>query len=156
MGYVCQFYDTGEKIIIDSGGGAYQCIGDELVGIWIHGLTTDRNINNADAALMAAISIRHALRDSFPYQIRIGIATGTIIVGSVGSEKSSIQCFGRSMNEGARFNSQAEPGKIVFEQETLDALSGETRALFCRPEMLTVRENVQLKGVSAGRTLYSL
>jgi class 3 adenylate cyclase len=156
MAFVSQFYDIAERIIIDSGGGAYQRIGDEIVGIWIQGLTTERCINGADAALMAASSIRHALKDSFPYQVRIGISTGTIIVGSVGTEKSSIQCFGRSMNEGARFNNQAAPGQIVFGQETLDALSSDVRALFCRADTMTVRENVQLKGVSSGRTLYSL
>lgn len=156
MNYVCQFYDTCERVVIESGGGAYQRIGDEVVGIWIRGLTSDKEINCADAALMAAISMRYALKDSFPYQIRIGIATGTIIVGSVGSEKTSIQCFGRSMNEGARFNGQAEPGKIVFEQETFEALSETTRALYCKDSVMTVRHNVQLKGVSSGRTLYSL
>lgn len=154
MEVVTRFYTEVERIVEGMYGGAYQYIGDELVGLWSQELTATQEIGVADQAVKAALSILHALKD-FEYPVRIGVATGAIVIGTVETPKRlTVCCFGSKMNEGARHERQAEPGQFVFEQATYDNLSQAIRDLYCRPGQMEVRRDVQLKGVSTPSTLY--
>lgn len=57
--------------------------------------------------------------DEFGLQVRIGIATGPVITGALGSQyKLEYLSIGRSVNMAARLQAQAEPGALVCAEAT--------------------------------------
>jgi len=152
-----KFYDIVEKIIFFYKGGCYKRVGDEEIGFWCLGLTTEAFINIGDQAILAALSIRHALQNEpgFDFPVRIGVATGVALVGSVGSTRATIEINGPVMNDGARHLSAGRPWDIVFDEATFNEMTGEKRALFCQEDKMSVQHNVQLKGLDP-KTLFTL
>ena len=98
---------------------------------------------------IAAMNEKLAARNQTLLQARIGIHSGPVVVGHVGREgHNEIQATGDTMNIAARFESIADPGKIVISETTLGLVRGvfETRDLG-RPT---------LKGVSSPPLAYEV
>lgn len=60
---------------------------------------------------------RKALSRSF-YQIRIGVHTGSVVAGVVGSRKFQYDIWGDTVNVAARLQQSSEPGRINISQTT--------------------------------------
>src|SRR5262249_15513184 len=111
--------------------------------------------DDAQRAVRAALAIVRAIRESpllntqlqHPIQVRIGIHSGLVVVGEIGSsDKREILALGETPNLAARIQGQAEPDMVVISAATYRLVEG----LFdCEN-----RGQPALKGVSTPLTLY--
>ncbi|MFW5972301.1 MAG: CHASE2 domain-containing protein [Bacillota bacterium] len=91
-------------------------------------------------ALKTAIEAQNL---KLPFKLGIGINTGFVTVGNVGSlEKMEYTVIGDVVNKAARFVNIARPGEIVIGKETYQGLSDEYKSLDWKSEQ------VKIKGVS--------
>jgi adenylate cyclase len=56
------------------------------------------------------------------FQIRVGINTGPVVAGVVGSTKFQYDIWGDAVNTAARMEQNSEPGKINVSQSTYDLI----------------------------------
>ncbi|MFC2148621.1 adenylate/guanylate cyclase domain-containing protein [Bacteroidota bacterium] len=61
---------------------------------------------------------RNTPKDIVPFEVRIGINTGTIIAGVVGTRKFAYDIWGDTVNVAARMESLSEPGRVNVSQST--------------------------------------
>jgi class 3 adenylate cyclase len=82
--------------------------------------------NNASAVVSAALEIRDFMvkRKSQPgnpgFEIRIGIHTGSVVAGIVGTKKFAYDIWGDTVNTASRMESSGEAGKVNISQTTYD------------------------------------
>ncbi|SDB30652.1 Adenylate cyclase, class 3 [Flavobacteriaceae bacterium MAR_2010_188] len=101
-------------------GDAYMCAG---------GLPA-KNTTNAEDALGAAQEILAFVKateanppeDIYPFKVRIGLNTGPVIAGVVGTKKFQYDIWGNTVNIAARMESNSQPGKINVSENTYNVL----------------------------------
>ncbi len=101
-------------------GDAYMCAG---------GLPTE-NKTHTENAFAAALEILEFVKDTknnppkgiYPFEIRIGINTGPVVAGVVGTKKFQYDIWGNTVNIAARMESNSEPGKINVSENTYQHL----------------------------------
>jgi class 3 adenylate cyclase len=98
-------------------GDAYMCVG---------GLPEENGAHPVDACL-AALEIRdfmdrvNAQRTKMrmePWELRIGIHTGSVMAGVVGRKKFTYDIWGDAVNIAARMEQSGEPGRIILSDTT--------------------------------------
>jgi class 3 adenylate cyclase/tetratricopeptide (TPR) repeat protein len=92
--------------------------------------------DDARRAVLAAITIRRALRDRGSYMggsdlaVRIGVNTGLVVVGSIGVDlRMDYTAVGDTTNVAARLQQMAEPGDILISEATARLVRSEARLL---------------------------
>ena len=93
------------------------------------GLPTKNKTNAADA-FNAALEIMKFVNETeknppkgiHPFQIRIGINTGPVVAGVVGTKKFQYDIWGSSVNIAARMESNSIAGKINVSENTYQLL----------------------------------
>jgi len=130
-------------------------VGDEIIGLF--GVPRPRG-SDAFAAIEAAHRMRLRLerlnkartdRGDRQLQMGIGLHTGEVVAGRMGSEQQlSYTCIGENMNLASRLCSNAKPGQILVSIDTLkEAGEGvETRPL----------EPIQVKGFTQPIPVYEV
>ena len=108
------------EAVRDCSGDVDKFIGDSLMAVF----------EEPDAALRAALEIRTALtefnglrkkRGEEPVEIRIGLNTGLLIRGEIGTRyRKELTVIGDVVNTAARVQSKAGPGEICITQATYD------------------------------------
>lgn len=101
-------------------GDAYMCAG---------GLPT-KNKTNAKDAVLAALEIasfvqevnNHPPEGIHPFQIRIGINTGQLVAGIVGTKKFQYDIWGSAVNVASRMESACEEGRINISDHTYELI----------------------------------
>ena len=78
------------------------------------------------------------------FTLRIGIHTGPLVAGVIGSHKFAYDLWGDTVNTASRMESNSEPGRLLVTQDVIDALNG--RYPF------EVRESMPIKGKGSMRT----
>lgn len=98
-------------------GDAYMCAG----GVPI------RSKSNPIDTVLAALEIQHYMRElkqNYPndkhWDLRIGINTGEIIAGVIGTKRFAYDIWGNSVNVAQRMETSAEPGKINISGNTFE------------------------------------
>jgi class 3 adenylate cyclase len=95
------------------------------------GLPVENN-THPDDVVKAAIDIReymnkveeeHQAEGKPFFEIRIGVHTGPVVSGIVGTKKFAYDIWGDTVNIAARMESNSEPGKINISQSTYDIIS---------------------------------
>ncbi|TRX00879.1 adenylate/guanylate cyclase domain-containing protein [Candidatus Methylobacter oryzae] len=131
-------------------------IGDAIMAFWSPELCHQ---NHASHACQTALAMQRKLNDLRPVwlangapeiNIRIGIATGDMIVGNIGSEQArSYTCIGDKVNYSSRLESLNKyyGTQIMIDRQTASGLSG-----FVVRELDTVR----VKGRESGESIYEL
>lgn len=83
------------------------------------------------AAVMARLALEFRremarLRETtgLPLDVRIGLHTGPVIAGVIGSLRFSYDIWGDTVNTASRMESHGEPGRIQLTAETREALGG--------------------------------
>ena len=97
-------------------GDAYMCAGG------LHGANND----HAHKMLLAAFDIADFVKESKEqnnknnarFDIRIGVNTGPVVAGIVGTHKFAYDIWGDAVNVASRMESNSEPGKINISQDT--------------------------------------
>ncbi len=101
-----------------------------------------------ERAIHAALAICHALRD-FALRPRIGVHTGMVVVGTVGTDhKMDYTAIGDTTNLAARLEAVAEPGTILASEATRRLVRGRFR--------LEPRGPFTVKGKSEPVTAYQV
>lgn len=79
--------------------------------------------DHAEAVMEMAIAMQATAKtfsrhDDKPFQLRIGINTGTVVAGVIGIRKFSYDLWGDAVNIASRMQSQGAPGQIQVTEET--------------------------------------
>jgi adenylate cyclase len=110
------------EIIQECGGDIDKYVGDEIVAMWV-GEGQERN------ACMAALRIQRAFADEAAYdglKLGIGINTGEVILGMIGSEKRADYTFiGDNVNTTSRLCDAAKPGQILITDSTYSRIANQ-------------------------------
>lgn len=131
-------------------------IGDAIMAFWSPELCHG---NHALFACLSALAMQKKLQQLRPFwlaggapeiNIRIGIATGDMIVGNIGSEQArSYTCIGDKVNYSSRLEglNKYYGTQIMIDQQTANQITG-----------LVIREldTVKVKGREAGEIIYEL
>lgn len=104
-------------------GDAYMCVG----GLPVPNKT---NAQNAVRAALEIIEFVQSVKDNkpkgvIPFDVRIGINTGPVIAGVVGSKKFQYDIWGNTVNIAARMESGSHAGKVNISENTYDLVKGE-------------------------------
>ena len=130
-------------------------IGDAIMAFWGAPLATP---DHADRALAAAFDMRRRLAELNaqlsaenlpPFEIGIGIHTGDVILGNIGSEKKlDYTAIGDNVNLASRLEG------LTKHYESSIIVSGETRAALKNPPPCAPMDQVRVKGRVAPVTLW--
>ena len=101
-------------------GDAYMCVGG------IH----DNSEDHVERMIKAAMEIRDFVEETRrddkaadkTFDIRIGINTGPVVAGVVGSKKFAYDIWGDTVNVAARMESMSEPGMINISEQTYELI----------------------------------
>jgi class 3 adenylate cyclase len=120
-----RYFGAIVPIVLAEGGTVAQFAGDAIMAIWGAPTADERH---AERASRAALQIRRRIDDlaerhpDWP-RFRFGLATGTAVVGNVGAaEVRTFTATGETTNLAARLQTYAQPGSIVVDAATAEAL----------------------------------
>ena len=104
-------------------GDAYMCAG----GLPTPNTTHTINAFNAAQDIMAFVeeTQKNPPKGIYPFEIRIGINTGPVIAGVVGTKKFQYDIWGSTVNIAARMESNSESGRINISENTYQHLKDE-------------------------------
>jgi len=88
--------------------------------------------NNAQAVAQMALDMRDAIADfqesyGEQLQIRIGVNTGSVVAGVIGTKKFIYDLWGDAVNVASRMESSSLPGKIQVTEATYTCLKEQYR-----------------------------
>jgi len=111
----------------------------------------DPTPDHAKRAALLAIDMREAIAtspvaDDLGLELRIGINSGPVVAGVIGSKRFLYDLWGDAVNTASRMESQGSPGEIQITRATYDLLKDE---FVCTP-----RGTVEVKGKGAMETWY--
>jgi adenylate cyclase len=120
-----EYFDAVVDIILDNNGHLDKFVGDEIMAVF--GVLPSRNHAARDAVLSALamqqkteefMKIRTE-QDRQTFQVGIGINTGEVIVGNVGSKnRMDYTVIGDVVNTAARLQQSARGGEIIIGEKT--------------------------------------
>jgi adenylate cyclase len=123
-----RYFSAMTDIIFAHGGTLDKYLGDGLMVLFGAPTTTPKDAANAMSAAVAMqrrmLSINDELRkEGFPeIGIGIGLHTGEVVVGYIGSEKrSEYTAIGDAVNTASRLESNAKSGEILISEATAQA-----------------------------------
>ncbi len=125
------FFDRMTRVIFGFKGSVNKYIGDAIMAIFGAPIPMG---NHSEQAVRAALAMQTevlAIQDSLPaerrFQIRIGVNSGRVVVGNIGSaQRMEFTVLGDPVNVAQRLESICKPGKVYVGEETYLA----TRDLF--------------------------
>jgi class 3 adenylate cyclase/tetratricopeptide (TPR) repeat protein len=106
-----------DAIMVKYGVEKIKTIGDAYMAA--SGIPTKRE-DHAEAIAKAALDIQQLMGG----RVRIGIHTGAVVAGVIGTSKFSYDLWGDTVNTAARMESHGEPGQIHVSEEVFLALKG--------------------------------
>lgn len=143
-----EYFERITTVIFAHDGTLDKYIGDAVMALWGAPLTHE---NDEVEAVQAAIEMQQSVNQfnqirlaegKEPIGVGIGIATGQLIAGYMGSSQTlSYTVLGRSVNLAARLCGMAEPGEVLLAPTTHDFVRESVLAEEMAP--------IQLKGISA-------
>jgi class 3 adenylate cyclase/CheY-like chemotaxis protein len=149
------YLGTMSDIIIGHQGTIDEFIGDAILAIF--GAPISRE-DDADRAVRCALEMQEAMHAinrenqslGLPeIAMGIGINTGAVIAGNIGSEKrSKYGVVGHQVNLTSRIEGKAKGGEILVSQTTLDQLS--------TPQQVDAPRTVRVKGINKEVSIYRI
>ncbi len=130
VGMLNRYFETIVDVVFRFNGTVDKYIGDEIMVLFGAPVEVDRP---ADRAVACALEMQAAL-DRFnaervaageePIRIGIGINSGEVVVGSIGSSKTmQYTCIGNAVNLASRITGMAGPGEVLISENTLNRLT---------------------------------
>ena len=119
-------FSAFDSIITRHGVEKIKTVGDAYIAV--AGLPVPTH-HHAEDAIEAAIEIRNFIlkrkeekisRGEIPFEIRLGIHTGPVVAGIVGTKKFAFDIWGDTVNLAARMEQNGEPGKINISDKTYE------------------------------------
>jgi len=150
-----RYFEMVVDIVFHHEGTVDKYIGDEIMVLF--GAPLDLTYP-ADHAISCALEIQGALKlfnkqrkkdGEEPIHIGIGINSGEVVVGSIGSSQTKqYTCIGDAVNVAARLVSLAEPGQVVISESTMKRLKGKAKYEVLPP--------IKLKGIEGDLEAYAV
>ncbi len=139
------------RIVYEYRGVVDKFVGDEIMAVFGAPKTYGDDAENAALCAMKMIEERARLNQGVerPFEIGIGVATGSVVVGCIGAtNRLNYTVIGERVNRAARLSGLAGPGQAVVDDTTWEAVAGQAGG-----EEL---ENVSLKGYTGEVRAYLL
>jgi adenylate cyclase len=122
-GLLNTFFDRMTRAIFGHRGSVNKYIGDAIMAIFGAPIASD---NHAELAVRAALQMQAeaaAIRDTVPddrrFRLRIGVNSGRVVVGNIGSpQRMEFTVLGDPVNVAQRLESICEPGMVYVGEET--------------------------------------
>ena len=150
-----EYYEVLVEIVFRYEGTVDKFMGDGMMVIWGAPVTYE---DDAQRAVLASMEIQHSIGDfnnrgrdrmGFPIQAGIGINTGPVVAGYIGSSRTmSYSVIGDTVNSASRLCAAALPGEIVISEHTWKWVKDQVPA--------DQREPVVAKGQSEPMAAYSI
>ncbi len=124
-----QHFHRMADIVFQYGGTLDKYLGDGLMAVF--GAPMEKE-DDAERAIQAAKQMREELREMMdetgagtPFDIRIGVNTGRVVAGNIGSpNRVDYTVIGDPVNVASRLESMAEPNQILIGEETYRHVKG--------------------------------
>ncbi len=130
-----QYFGIINDVVFKHEGMLDRFIGDTAIAVWGAPFTHE---DKEERAVRAALEIQEALRDFNisrikkgypPFTVGIGIHTGTVVAGNLGSNKHyDYSIIGEALHVVARLCAMAAPGQTVLSEETYDKIKSGAKA----------------------------
>ena len=151
-----EYFTEMARIIFDNQGSLDKYIGDAFVAVFGSLIEVENSTQHAvEAAIdmmkqMPELNKRWAKEfDGFNMNIGIGINTGDVFLGNIGSpERMEFTVIGDTVNVAARFSDMAEPGEILLPKEA-QILLGDSVEVEQLPD-------IEIKGKSGEMEVYRI
>jgi class 3 adenylate cyclase len=125
VGLLNQVFTTFDGFVADLGLEKIKTVGDEYMVA--AGVPVPRD-DHAEAIAELALRIRHHVAthdfDGHRLQLRIGINSGPVVAGIIGTHKFSYDMWGDTVNTASRMESGGVPGQIQVTDATHQLLAG--------------------------------
>ena len=137
--FLDEFYSTMTRIVFKSGGSINKFIGDEVMAFFGAPIALENATENGVEAGLDMVTSFTGLKEKFseisPHfgnlGIGIGIDTGKVFVGNVGSkERYDYTVIGNGVNVARRLCSHAAPNEVLAVTETVARLKGDYTSQF--------------------------
>jgi class 3 adenylate cyclase len=152
--YLNGYFETVSKEISERDGTIDKFLGDGVMAFW--GAPSDQP-DHASKAIAASIALAERIRNdpALNMRIRIGVHTGNVVVGDIGSaSRMNYTVIGDAVNVAARLQ---EYGKQVDPNAKVIALaSGETMAQLPEGASATSLGQVKLRGRGEALTVFRI
>lgn len=129
-----EYFTEMARVIFENQGSLDKYIGDAIVALFGSLISLE---NSAKSAVQAAIQMMKEMTTlnerwknhyGFSMEIGIGINTGEVFLGNIGSpERMEFTVIGDPVNIASRFSGLARPGQILITKETLIPLGSEIK-----------------------------
>jgi class 3 adenylate cyclase/DNA-binding NarL/FixJ family response regulator len=114
------YFDVMVKEILAQGGYVDKFIGDAVMAVFRGDFHLDRAVDASLAVRKSIDQLPHELVESFLPQVSIGINTGEVISGNIGSatlKRLDYTVIGDVVNTAQRLQSIAKPGQILLKED---------------------------------------
>ena len=152
-----RFYTVATDVLTKNDAWIDKFVGDEAIGLFIPGFAGD---NHTSLAIKSAIELLeatgHASSEGPWVPLRIGINTGNVFMGAVGSGSvTDITPLGDNVNIAARLSGESKTGEILISDASYkspDCKTNSSQKLFQKLEMK--ESTIELKGKSDAQKVY--
>ena len=140
-----EYFSRITESVIKHGGHLNKFVGDEAMAIFGAPVSNPRH---AEAAIRAALDIREKIEhfdkkkdmDDVDIQVGIGVNSGEILAGNIGSQKKmEYTVIGDNVNVASRLTSMAKPGEILISRRTYDLIKENISVKVERRGMVAVK-----------------
>lgn len=117
-----RFFQAASQVVFDHDGMVDKFVGDEVIGIFIPGLTRGRHAQQAIAAGRALLAVTGNDSSQPWVPVGAGVNTGVAFVGTVGKGKQvELTALGDPVNVAARLASAAGRGELLVSAAAAEA-----------------------------------
>lgn len=134
------YFEVMVNILFNYSGTLDKFVGDEIIGLFGAPLAIDDAPFKAVACGIAMLqgleefNRTRASENEAPIRIGIGINTGNVITGSIGSTRAlQYTAIGDAMNVASRLVNAASPGEVIISESTYRAVAGRVEATALPP-----------------------
>ncbi len=134
-----RFFRTATKVFSKSDAMVDKMVGDEVIGVYLPGLTGSDYRQRAVAAGIELLRETGHADPAGPWlSIGVGVHAGETFVGSIGDEGGAYQfaALGDTMNFGARLVAAAKAGELMISEAVWQQVSGK---IVAEPRTLTLK-----------------
>jgi guanylate cyclase len=135
VGLLNEVFTTLDRLSARQGLEKIKTIGDAYMVVG--GLPSPRPDHAPAVAEFALEAMAAVARMPTPFRMRVGIDTGPVVAGVIGSQKFTYDLWGDTVNIASRMESHGVPGCIQVTERVVEALSG--RYVFERRGLVDVK-----------------
>ena len=118
--HVNHFFSWAGEVIERYRGYVNKTNGDGIMALF--GVPSESSTHQTDATL-AGLALQAEIAERFPFNMRVGINSGTVAAGMLGPKNRSVyDVIGETVNVASRMETLCPPGGVVVSPETASAL----------------------------------